>query len=92
MAFLTQGKQEVGLSPKHVTNAIMKRIKEDIIQGMLQEVMRARFVVNFDTHYLLLSALFYMSCVGTDFRLQYVRVACTKSFNSSNLCCFMQFL
>lgn len=47
MAALTQGKQEVGLSPKHVTNAIMKRIKEDIIQAPPDEVIRAWFAVNF---------------------------------------------
>lgn len=91
MAFLTQGKQEVGLSPKHVTNAIMKRIKEDIIQAPLQEVMMAQFAVNFDTRYLFLSALLYMSFVGTDFKLPCVRVARTKPFSSSILCCLMQF-
>lgn len=74
MAALTQGKQEVGLSPKHMTNAIMKRIKEDIIQAAPEEVTRARFVVvcvffNFDTHYLCPSALLYMSFVGADFKM-----------------------
>lgn len=48
MAVLVQGKLEVGLSPKHVTNAIMKRIKEDIIQAPQEEVTRAQFAVDFD--------------------------------------------
>lgn len=42
----TQGKQEVGLSPKHVTSAIMKRIKEDIIQAPPEEVTSPQFAVN----------------------------------------------
>uniref|UniRef100_A0A8C4HNK5 non-specific serine/threonine protein kinase n=1 Tax=Dicentrarchus labrax TaxID=13489 RepID=A0A8C4HNK5_DICLA len=32
-----EGNQEVGLSPKHVTHTIMKRIKEDIIQAPQEE-------------------------------------------------------
>lgn len=45
---LTQGKQEVGLSPKHVTNAFMKRIKGDIIQAQPEEVIRVQFAVDFE--------------------------------------------
>ena len=37
---LKQGKQEVGLSPKHVTKAIMKHVKEDVIPAPPEEVMR----------------------------------------------------
>lgn len=40
--------QEEVLSPKHARNAIMKRIKEDIIQVPPEEVMRAQFAVDFE--------------------------------------------
>lgn len=72
VAALKTGKQEVGLSPKHITNAIIKRIKEDIVPGPPEEIMRARFAVSFRTltHALPipLSSLF-LPFVGTDFKL-----------------------
>lgn len=44
----TQGRQEEGLSPKHVTNAFLKRIKEDIVQAQPEEVIRLQFAVEFE--------------------------------------------
>ncbi|KAG5278612.1 hypothetical protein AALO_G00100870 [Alosa alosa] len=37
-----EAKQDVGLSPKHVRNVIMKRIREDLIQTPHEELLRAR--------------------------------------------------
>lgn len=48
----------MGLSPKHMTNVIMKHIKEDVIQAPPEKVTRARFAVDFESS---LSAVLYMS-------------------------------